>query len=549
MLQLHTNQNYYFRYNIPKEYQLFFNTKEILKSLRTKNKQQAESLCANSTREIEYIFYLLRSNMLTDNDIIRIIDDYKKGTVEKTNKLFARLPDIQDLNKLIDFEEQRNILKNMFVTEDFTKVLEFKESALEEYGLRSSDIEIYKNSKSVADITKGLLDKFNIENYSKDDFNKLAEEVTATKIGLLDYLESLLKGEVTITDPYGMNSYITKSIGNVSSIVTKIAHKDNAIGITIGKCWEDFITQKRTLEKRASSTIKQYESSRNYLSLFYSDDTDIGVFTKKIFRDLLVMYTQLPKYTFNNHSYKNMSIQELMDLKVEKLNSKTINAKFINYKELFAFLVYQEIISENVVDVKTLAENDSDKVQYTEDDIKKIFESNLDDSIKNLCKIALYTGMRIGEILLLKTHNIDLIEDIACIAIIKGDTRTKTKNAVRNIPIHEKIKDLIEQCKQASSNNYLFYNGTETNEDKIVQVETKRINKELNKIIATPTKTFHSLRKNFSTKLYETSADKESFIKVLMGHSVRGNITLSIYGKADLRELLNMVNKIDYHCI
>lgn len=107
-----------------------------------------------------------------------------------------------------------------------------------------------------------------------------------------------------------------------------------------------------------------------------------------------------------------MSIQELTDLKVEKLNNKTINAKFINYKELFAFLEYQGIISENVVDVKTLTENDSDKVQYTEDDIKKIFESNLDDSIKNLCKIALYTGMRIGEILLLKTRNIALIEDI-----------------------------------------------------------------------------------------------------------------------------------------
>lgn len=489
MLQLHTNQYYYFRYNIPKEYQPYFKTKEILKSLRTKSKQQAESLCSNSTREIEYIFYLLRSNMLTDNDIIKIIHDYKSSTVVKTNKLFTRLPDIQDLNKLIDFEEQRNILKNMFVTEDFTKVLEFKESALQEYGLRNSDIETYRNSKSVADITKELLDKFNIEDYSKDDFNKLAEEVTTTKIGLLDYLESLLKGEITITDPYGMNSYITKSIGNVSSVVTNMVQKDNVIGITIGKCWEDFITHKQTVEKRASSTIKQYESSRNYLSLFYNDATDIGVFTKKIFRDLLVMYTQLPKYTFNNNIYKNMSIQELIDLKVEKLNNKTINAKFINYKELFAFLEYQGIIPENVVDVKTLTENDSDKVQYSEDDIKKIFESNLDDSIKNLCKIALYTGMRIGEILLLKTRNIALIEDIACISIIKGDTRTKTKSSVRNIPIHAKIKDLIEKYRLSSENDYLFYDGNETDEDNIVRVETKRINKELNKIIPTPTKT------------------------------------------------------------
>ena len=107
----------------------------------------------------------------------QIIHDYKSSTVVKTNKLFARLPDIQDLNKLIDSEEQRNILKNMFITEDFTKVLEFKESALQEYGLRNNDIEIYRNSKSVADVTKELLDKFNIEDYSKDYFNTLAEDV------------------------------------------------------------------------------------------------------------------------------------------------------------------------------------------------------------------------------------------------------------------------------------------------------------------------------------------------------------------------------------
>lgn len=58
------------------------------KTSRQKNKQKAEVLCADSTKEIEYVFYLLRLNMLTDDEV----------------------------TKIIDFEEQRDVLLELLIS-------------------------------------------------------------------------------------------------------------------------------------------------------------------------------------------------------------------------------------------------------------------------------------------------------------------------------------------------------------------------------------------------------------------------------------------------
>ena len=244
-----------------------------------------------------------------------------------------------------------------------------------------------------------------------------------------------------------------------------------------------------------------------------------------------------------------MSIDELIGLDgdvVQKLNPKTINGKFINYKELFEYLVYEDIIDTNVVQIKKLNEEDSTRVRYETEDLHKIFNSDMSKEYKDICKIGLYSGLRIGELYLLKNENIIEIDGELYFDIKKGFTKVKTKNAVRKIPIHNKIKTMILHYKKSAKNEYLFYKGVKTDGDTIVSELTKNINKELNKIIPDSNKTFHSFRKSFTSKLYDTSPDMESYIKVLIGHSVKQNITLSVYGDVNIKQLLKMVEKVDY---
>jgi integrase/recombinase XerD len=228
------------------------------------------------------------------------------------------------------------------------------------------------------------------------------------------------------------------------------------------------------------------------------------------------------------------------------LSNKTINEKFIIYQDLFNYLVYEELIEVNVVDIRLLDNEESEKTKLSEDDLKKVFSSEIETYYKDLFFIIIHTGMRMGELILLKKNSIVNIDGDAFIEIRKGETKTKTKNSIRQIPIHPRILELIKKYKKENKTKYIFYFGNDVDEKRIANAMDKKMNRRLNKSVSDKRKTVHSMRSNFISKLYDTSSDKESYIKVLAGHSVKSNITLNIYGEVNLKVLVEMVNTIDY---
>ncbi len=518
MLQKHKNGTYYFRYIIPKDLQDIFNTKEILKSLKTKNKKVVDVLYNDKVKELEQIIYYIRTKVLSEKEINLMIDDFKKNEVTRVNTLYTETPNPESLYDFDDFEENIKIYKGYIQEKDYSYI----DETIQE-----------------------LLKKFNIDNYTEEQYNELGRQVCLSYCGLNEYIDNLIQGKVRLDDKYNMLQFTSKTIVENFKTFNNV-QKTNIVGVTLGEYWDKLFEYLINIKKLSESSLKGYRSSKKYLNLFYNDDTDVGVFTKKIFRDLQVTYTKLPIKTCSNKKYENMTIKELTELDVDKLNNKTINVQFSYYKVLFQELVYDEITHENIVSVKKLPEQDSNKERYSDKDLEKIFTSELDTKYKNLCKISLYTGMRYSEILFLKTQGIVNVNGVDCIEIKEGDTSTKTKNSVRTIPIHNEIKTLIKNSQKTTTNNYLFYNGNNTDEEVFGTVENKNINKELNKIIIDKNKTFHSFRKNFITKLYETSPTQESFIKVLSGHSIKNNITLSVYGNVNINELFKMVEKVEF---
>ena len=151
--------------------------------------------------------------------------------------------------------------------------------------------------------------------------------------------------------------------------------------------------------------------------------------------------------------------------------------------------------------------------------------------------LAYYCWLRISEICLLEKDNILTIDGALYLDIVDG----KTDNASRVIPVHSNIKDIITNCLLNTNSTYLFNDGK-------INATTKKINRALNKIIPNPNKTFHCFRKNFTAKLYDNYAQYEVYIKVLVGHSTKNNITFYTYAgqKLDNNMKIKMIESIKY---
>ncbi|MCR5185605.1 MAG: site-specific integrase [Clostridia bacterium] len=150
--------------------------------------------------------------------------------------------------------------------------------------------------------------------------------------------------------------------------------------------------------------------------------------------------------------------------------------------------------------------------------------------------MSLYTGMRIGEICALKWEDIHVDECYIEISktmerISMGNGKSyvyigdaKTYSSVRNVPINQKLKGVLE-CMQSKLNpngNEFFLTGEENRfvEPRNLQYWFKRRLKLLN----ISENKFHILRHTFATNCIRLGMDAKSLSEIL-GHS---NVTITL---------------------
>lgn len=174
------------------------------------------------------------------------------------------------------------------------------------------------------------------------------------------------------------------------------------------------------------------------------------------------------------------------------------------------------------------------RVPFTEKEIEILWENV--DKVKyvDTMLILIYTGMRVGELLNLKKENVFLDENYMI-----GGSKTKAgKNRI--IPIHYRIKPLIEKWYVSSQCDYLIYNSVNK------QLEYKNyLSRNWNEIMNALSFKHkpHDTRHTFATRMDDAGANKLC-IKMILGHSL-GDVTDKVYTHKTIKQLIEAVNLLN----
>jgi integrase len=286
-----------------------------------------------------------------------------------------------------------------------------------------------------------------------------------------------------------------------------------------------------------------------------------AAFTRKSLREFFADYqaysggVHTPK---TQHSIAN-AFRELLriigDVKLEKLGIKEIEGFLAQKKaetsEWTARKYYIHLTSafETARRWNFIAANPFKKVQkpktselqplfFTRDEMRSLLKFMQDGQLRNLSLTAVYTGMRLGELLNIQWADIDLVTRV--IQIRNTETFTTKSRKNRAIPIGEQLHSLFSEMKGAASSELVFHEGGKRLSGNGVSKQFKasvrraRINDKLH---------FHSLRHTFASWLVQDGVSLYE-VQKLLGHS---NIAVTqVYSHLQPESLHSTVNRISF---
>jgi len=335
---------------------------------------------------------------------------------------------------------------------------------------------------------------------------------------------------------------LEKRLKNETNNDEKTNEINNNVLVNLDKFYEQYIDYRKNFVKVSKDSIRTSNSSFRYLKYFITENT---VFNFSFFKEIQKKFQDLPANFFKFDKYYKKNFDEVLKLKnIENynvLNTKTINNHMSNYSKFFDYLIYEEILTENPLkNIKSLKEEESEKIEYSNEDLDKIFNSKMEKVYLNMCKFTIFTGLRLEEVLSIKKED---IQDNFIHVVTLDDTNNKKHKRI--IPVHENILNLIEYQRKHSKFKYLFFDYEKKNE---VKNAGKRTNNRLKKIIDDKDKSFHSFRKNFSQEIELNTNSDEKTKKYLMGHSFKNDITHTVYNKnkINIQKLVDCINQITF---
>ena len=332
-----------------------------------------------------------------------------------------------------------------------------------------------------------------------------------------------------------------------------IARSKAVESIDVIKLFEKYTLEQTKLGKWCHKTQKEYAASFRLFQTYWLEAGKVDLDHKFLlsYRDLLL---KLPPNIEKSPVLKCKKLMDIALLENEaRLSVRQINKHLICLTSYFKWLNTHEYIPKNPAHSLLLPKfrnaND-ERHAYSSSEIETIIitlHKNHDELAARperfwVPLIAMYSGMRLGEICQLQVEDITSSDGILCFDINQeGDRRLKNEASRRKTPVHPKLLELglLPYLELLRKNNCdrLFpllqqhsVNGYGHQLGKWFTTFNRRY------ITQDPKKTFHSIRHSVANELKQLKVPGE-VISELLGHKV-DSITMNRYGKRYRPEVL-----------
>ena len=349
------------------------------------------------------------------------------------------------------------------------------------------------------------------------------------------------------------------------------SHQSTPLSVGI----ENYMNEKGSIRTRS---VKEVEHSLNMMIEEWGD-IGIGSITREMGTHFKSHLLKLPRNRKKNPEYRDKDFHELVEMNIKDTISYTTVNKHLQYvSSFYEWSVnhgYATINPFKGMKLKRTVRPRDERDRFTELELKKIFGRDNFIHYTNVEKgkyafayywvplIAVFSGMRLGEICPLYLDNVRRIEGHHrkrrwCFDILeepkRTDKRLKNQSSRRVVPIHDILIEqlgfieFIELLKKKDPKRERLFQELlyrEGNYNKNVSTFfNKRYLPSLG--LKTDKKNFHSLRHTVSDHLKQKGVEPH-FINELLGHS-SGNIDLERYGKGYNPDILynKCVKKIFY---
>jgi len=240
----------------------------------------------------------------------------------------------------------------------------------------------------------------------------------------------------------------------------------------------------------------------------------------------------------------------------KELAPKTVKDILIVLRAIFKFVTQNS--DENLQNVEIIyPKNVKKEMKVLSTKEQECFVSYLIENMDN-CKfgilLALYTGIRIGELcalrwncISLENKTIKINETMQRLQALDGAEKSKTKivtgtpksdSSMRVIPLNDSLLELCKRMEPAEKDCYLLTGTGDYMEPRVLQYRMKKYTTEC----GLEGVHFHVLRHTFATRCVEVGCEVKSLSEIL-GHSTT-TITLDRYVHSSMELKRNYVNKL-----